>query len=136
MFTEYKWSVKSKDGQPMEIKVSFEHGVKCCGSNPGLVTVNDQPVKRWEQGGMTTDVLHINGTSNPGCIDGCCGCPTGFCGCRAGACCDSEHNWFVEGGRTFEIVSMNEVACCEPPTGLLRLWCCRYRAAAGPTLVS
>lgn len=101
---EYQWSVDvNHDGSPLlNVEVHFNLGAcLCCQSNPGIVTVNGNPVKRLDEYGQETDEdLILLEKTNPGCLKGnCCGCES-CCGCDDCFCCRNTRQAFRHSGRS------------------------------------
>ena len=101
---EYQWSVDvHHDGSPsLNVEVYFNLGAcLCCQSNPGIVTVNGDPVKGLDEYGQETDEdLILLEKTNPGCVNGnCCGFGS-CCGCDDCFCCRNTCQAFLHSGRS------------------------------------
>ena len=123
--SEYGWKVASDTGESLDVQVKFEHGcwhslfctTCCCSGNPGIVSVDGQPVLRVHSDGTTTgQPLQISGSSNPGCgASACCGC-SAACGASDGcSCCHKTQNVFTHSGKVFEVIDFSEVPGMELP---------------------
>jgi len=116
---EYQWTVDLHNGnKPLNVEVHFNFGAcLCCKSNPGIVTVNGDPVKRLDEYGQETDEdLVLLQRTNPGCVNGdCCGCAS-CCGCDDCFCCRNTQQTFRHSGKLFEVVDYSEI----PGTGRAR----------------
>jgi ABC-type multidrug transport system ATPase subunit len=108
----YEWTVNlDNNAPPLKVKVEFMFGAcLCCKSNPGIVTVNGDPVKRLDEYGQeTADDLWLTDRSNPGCAaSGCCSCDS-CCGCNDWFCCRNTLQTFRHSGRLFEVIDYNEI---------------------------
>jgi len=107
---EYNWEVSCADAPPLQVSVKFNHSsCVCCRGNPGVVTIDNQPVHIMTHDNDLQQVL-IEGSTEPGCRHSCCGCAS-CCGCNSLVCCSELKHTFVAHGHVFELVPFSEVPC-------------------------
>eukprot|EP00658_Telonema_sp_P-2_P006414 TRINITY_DN12438_c0_g1_i3.p1 TRINITY_DN12438_c0_g1~~TRINITY_DN12438_c0_g1_i3.p1 ORF type:complete len:2202 (+),score=596.20 TRINITY_DN12438_c0_g1_i3:221-6826(+) len=114
----WKVAMDHEGNEHAEVKVEFEFGAcLCCQSNPGVVTVNGERVRKLDGDYQeTNEYLELIERANPGCAEsGCCGCPS-CCGMSDCFCCRSTEQLFIHNGKLFEVIDYNEI----PGTGRAR----------------